>query len=337
MRNTLRATAAILSVAVTVTAPLLAAPAAKTADDARWFVSGSVGYSMVEPASDCDCYRITDDRDAGFMLAVGYDLTRYFSVEGYYADLGEAEVSNIGNQPIGHVGYRDYGVTALAYFYNQSPQPPSPYYYAPIPRQGFSLYGRIGIGAMDNSSNLPLERDSDLHLLIGAGAEYGWRDGFGVRLEYTAYDEDAAMLTVGLVKRFGQRPTAAPAAGVRYGPTVTTTTPPRGEHDRAPLRVTMPVIEFRPGSDQLDAGAKRQLDRFVEAVARFFKLRFDIKGYAVAGRDEYDNLRLSLARAERVKNYLLAKGISPRRLNSQGLGSGDGHGAGDRVEISIRY
>jgi outer membrane protein OmpA-like peptidoglycan-associated protein len=291
---------------------------------------------MVEPASDCDCYRVTDDRDAGFMLAVGYDLTRYFSVEGYIADLGEAEISNTGNQPIGHLGYRDYGVTALAYFYNQSPQPPSPYYYGPIPRQAFSLYGRFGIGTMDNRSNLPYERGSDVHLLIGAGAEYAWRDGFGLRLEYTAYDADAAMLTFGLVKRFGKR--VAGSAAVKYGPTVTTISAPRpapSERSQALLSVTMPVIAFYPGSDQLDEAATRQLDRFVEAVSRFFKLRFDIKGYAVGGRDEYDNLRLSLARAVRVKNYLIARGISPRRLSSQGLGSGDGD-AGDRVEISIR-
>ncbi len=339
MDNKLRAALLLMPVAAIFAVPLPAAPVAKTAEDSRWFIAGSIGYSMVEPKSDCDCYRITDDRDAGYMLAVGYDLTRYFSVEAYVADLGEAEVSNTGNQPIGYVGYRDYGVTALAYFYNQSPQPPSRYYYPAIPRQGFSLYGRFGVGAMDNSSNLPYDRGSDFHVLVGAGAEYAWRDGFGLRLEFTAYDEDAAMLTVGLVKRFGKPVPAAKSSGVKYGPTVTTTAPPkptRSERSRALLSVTMPVIEFPPGSDELDAEAKRQLDRFVGDVSRFFKLRFDIKGYAVSGKDEYDNLRLSLARAVRVKKYLLDKGISPRRLSSQGLGSGDGKSASDRVEISIR-
>jgi len=316
--------------------PLVGAPVAKTAADSRWFLSGAAGFSSVKPASDCDCYRISDDNDAGFMIAAGYDLSRYFSVEGYYADLGEAEVSNVGGDPVGHVAYRDFGVTALAYFYNQSPQPPSRYYYPGVPRQGFSLYGRLGVGAMQNSSNLLFERGNDYHVLVGAGAEYAWRDGFGLRLEYTAYDVDAAMLTVGLVKRFGKSVAAVAPTGVKYGTTVTTTKPKRSERSRALLSLTMPVIEFQPGSDMLDAEATRQLDRFARDVAAFFKLRFDIKGYAASGKDEYENLRLSLGRAVRVKKYLISKGISPRRLSSQGIGSGDGKGVSERVEISIR-
>ena len=337
MKETMTKHGALALAAVLASGAVAAAEPVKTADDPRWFVSGAIGYSRVKPASDCDCYRITDDNDAGYMIAVGYDLSRYFSVEGYVADLGEAEVSNTGGQPVGHVGYRDFGVTALAYVYNQSPQPPSRHYFPGVPRQGFSFYGRLGVGKMDNSSNLPYDRGSDFHVLVGAGAEYGWRDGFGLRLEYTAYDEDASMLTLGLVKRFGK---AAPAAaGVKYGPTVTTTPAPkpeRSERSRALLSLTMPIITFRPGSDALDAEAKRQLDQFARDVARYFKLRFDIRGYAASGKGEYGNLRLSLARAVKVKKYLIGKGISPRRLSSQGLGSGDGKGATERVEIVIR-
>lgn len=316
--------------------PLLAAPVAKTAEDSRWFISGAAGFSSVKPESDCDCYRITDDNDAGYMIAGGYDLSRYFSVEGYYADLGKAEVSNVGGAPVGHVGYRDVGVTALAYFYNQSPQPPSRYYYPAVPRQGFSLYGRVGVGAMQNSSNLSYKRGNDFHVLVGAGAEYAWRDGFGLRLEYTAYDVDAAMLTFGLVKRFGKAPATVATSGVKFGTTVTTTAPKHSERTRALLSLTMPVIAFKPGSDALDAQARRELDRFAHDVAAFFKLRFDIKGYAASGKDEYENLRLSLGRAVRVKKYLVSKGISPRRLSSQGIGSSGGKGLSERVELSIR-
>ena len=313
--------ASVLAVVLAGGAVAVAEPI-KTANDSRWFVSGAIGYSRVKPASNCDCYRITEDSDSGYMLAVGYDLSRYFSVEGYIADLGEAEVSNTGGEPVGHVGYRDFGVTALAYVYNQSPQPPSRYYFPGVPRQGFSFYGRFGVGKMDNDSNLPYDRGSDFHVLVGAGMEYGWRKGLGLRLEYTAYDEDASMLTLGLVKRFGK---AAPVAtGVKYGPTVTTMPAPKTKSNRALLDLTMPIIIFQRGSDVLDAEAKRQLDQFARDVARYFKLRFDIRGYAASGKDEYDNLRLSLARAVKVKQYLIGKGISPRRLSSQGLGSGDG-------------
>ena len=328
-----------IAIALTLVAvPLLAAPVAKRATDSRWFVSGAMGYSSVKPQSDCDCYRISDDNDAGFMLALGYDLSRYFSVEGYVADLGKAEVSNVGGQPVGSVSYRDYGVTALAYFYNQSPQPPSPYYYPGVPRQGLSFYGRLGVGAMQNSSNLPYDRGSDYHVLVGGGVEYAWRDGYGLRLEYTAYDTDAAMLTFGLVKRFGKSP--GNVSGVKYGTTVTTTAPKRpqrSERSKALLSLTMPIIEFKAGSDALDAESMRQLDQFARDIAAFFKLRFDIKGYAVSGKDEYDNLRLSLGRAVRVKKYLISRGISPRRLSSQGMGSvGAGKGMPERVELAIR-
>ncbi|HFD86059.1 MAG TPA: OmpA family protein [Gammaproteobacteria bacterium] len=314
------------------------APAAgnkgKTAADSRWFLSGAFGYSRVKPKTDCDCYKITDDNDAGFSLALGYDLTRYFSVEGYYADLGAAEVSNAGGDPVGSVGYRDYGITALAYFYNQSPQPASPYYYSAIPRQGLSLYGRLGVGAMKNSTELPYERDNNYHFQIGAGAEYGWKDGFALRAELTAFDEDAALLNIGLVKRFGsiRLPGMKPAGSVVLESTVSTAVkaepaipPARKSASRthALLNLSLPVIHFQRGSDALDPEARAQLDRFARDIARYYKLAFVVKGYTDNSGDEYDNLRLSLSRAVKVKNYLISKGISPRRLSSQGLGSND--------------
>jgi outer membrane protein OmpA-like peptidoglycan-associated protein len=330
-------------------APLVLAAENKTASDSRWYLSAALGYSRVEPKSDCDCYNISDKNDAGFAFAVGYDLSRYVSVEGYYADLGKAEVSNVGGEPIGSVGYRDFGVTALAYFYNQSPQPASPYYFPAIPRQGFSLYGRVGVGAMKNSTSLPYERGNDFHLLLGMGAEYAWPDGFGLRAEFTAYDEDAALLNIGLVKRFGKLPSLGKQQpGIVMKSTVSTAVPratKRSSKTHALLNLTMPVIHFEPRSDMLDQAAIEQLNRFARDVSRYYKLGFVIKGYTAASGDEYDNLRLSLSRAMKVKNFLITKGISPRRLSSQGLGSNDpvgdnkteaGRRVNHRVEFSIR-
>ena len=71
-------------------------------------------------------------------------------------------------------------------------------------REGYSVFGTLGVGGMSNESDaVPYEREHDAHLHYGVGAELGLSDGLAVRGEVDLYDKDAKMASVSLLKRFG--------------------------------------------------------------------------------------------------------------------------------------
>jgi len=72
-------------------------------------------------------------------------------------------------------------------------------------RTGLSLYGRVGIGTIENDAvqTIEFERDNDVQLIGGVGLEYGTNMGLGIRAEYTNYDSDANYVGLSLLYRFG--------------------------------------------------------------------------------------------------------------------------------------
>ena len=72
-------------------------------------------------------------------------------------------------------------------------------------RTGLSGYGRVGFGVMDNSAvgNVAFVRENDTQLLVGAGAEYGLRNGLGLRGEVIVFDKDAQFAQLGVIYRIG--------------------------------------------------------------------------------------------------------------------------------------
>ncbi len=152
------------------------------------------GLSYVNPNTDGSIYRVEDKSSSGFTLYLGYDISDRLAVEVYYSDLGQADMA-----PVGRVSYSDIGMDALYYFYQQEEQ-----------RQGFSSYVKLGLGRMRNQTDLPYERKNDMHLMFGLGGEYGiGDDGWALRLNLDLYDEDARLITFGVLKRFGDAPAAA--------------------------------------------------------------------------------------------------------------------------------
>jgi len=155
------------------------------------------GLSRVDPNTDGTIYRVEDKSSDGFTLYLGYDVSERLALELYYSDLGQADMA-----PVGQVSYRDIGIDALYYFYQQEEQ-----------RKGFSSYLKLGLGRMRNETDLPYERKNDMHVMFGLGGEYGiGDDGWALRLNLDLYDEDARLFTFGLLKRFGDAPTVARAA-----------------------------------------------------------------------------------------------------------------------------
>ncbi len=145
-----------------------------------------VGMSELEPNTGGN--RISDSKDIGFKIFAGYALTPRIKLEGYYADLGEAE----SVAPNGSIGYKTFGLSGLFYLYKEHDE-----------HVGWGVYGRGGVGRMNNDSTLNFTRNKDFHLMYGGGIEYGFENGFAFRGDVDIFDEDAHLFGLYLLKRFG--------------------------------------------------------------------------------------------------------------------------------------
>ena len=105
------------------------------------------------------------------------------------------------------------------------------------------------------------------------------------------------------------------------------------------------VILFNPDSNDLSADAIYQLDRVARFMTKHPETGIKINGFSDStGSASYDQM-VSEIRANTVKNYLIAKGVSPAKISTEGKGSQDnsaGTGseeksrATSRVEIEFK-
>ncbi|MEM7694515.1 MAG: OmpA family protein [Pseudomonadota bacterium] len=114
------------------------------------------------------------------------------------------------------------------------------------------------------------------------------------------------------------------------------------EAQQAPISPFNMQVQFEFGSATLTFEAQRRLDVFAEAATGELRAeRFDIDGHTDSVGPANANQRLSEARAQSVVNYLVRRGVDPRRLRSTGYGESspkhpDGtNGANRRVEASL--
>lgn len=83
------------------------------------------------------------------------------------------------------------------------------------------------------------------------------------------------------------------------------------------------IIYFNPDSNDLTANAIYQIDRVAKFMAKNPETEIKIKGFSDStGSASYDQM-VSEIRANTVKNYLIAKGISPVKISTEGKGSQD--------------
>jgi len=153
----------------------------------QWYIGAGLGISELEPDASGTIYSVEDSRDSGYLLYLGYDLFDNISIEGHYTDLGEAVMS-----PTGKIDYQIFGLGGLYYFYDEDED-----------HKDLSAFLKAGLGVMKNNSDLKFERQNDGHIFFGAGLEYAFDNGFALRTELDLYDEDAKLLSVSLLKRFG--------------------------------------------------------------------------------------------------------------------------------------
>lgn len=87
-----------------------------------------------------------------------------------------------------------------------------------------------------------------------------------------------------------------------------------------PMQVTLEDVLFETGSAKLTSSSYPSLDRLATFMQRKKTLVIEIAGHTDNVGNDVDNLALSQKRAETVRNYLIAKGISDTRLTARGYG-----------------
>src|SRR6202035_777189 len=88
------------------------------------------------------------------------------------------------------------------------------------------------------------------------------------------------------------------------------------------LVLTLGDVLFDTGRAELNPGSSRKLDQLAQFLAEHKERRVQIDGFTDSvGSDSY-NEDLSQRRADAVKSSLIARGIDPSRIGSQGYGKG---------------
>lgn len=96
--------------------------------------------------------------------------------------------------------------------------------------------------------------------------------------------------------------------------------PKLGQKEKSIIDAYAETILFDLGKADLKPEAKPTLDKVVEIMKKFPKERFHIGGHTDNSFTDEFNLKLSLERANAVKQYLTSKGIDERRLTTRGYG-----------------
>jgi len=84
--------------------------------------------------------------------------------------------------------------------------------------------------------------------------------------------------------------------------------------------LTVGDVLFAPGKAEIGAGAQRSIDKLAEFLKAYPKRNVVIEGHTDNIGDEAFNVKLSQQRADAVRDMLVARGISPQRIQTKGYG-----------------
>ena len=294
--------------------------------DSRWYLGANLGISRLEPETELPWHSLGDNSGSGYSVFLGRDLSKHFTLEGYFSDLGDAGI-NLLNGTTGTVGYEHLGLSALGYFYNSRSTDDYETGYDDegfYRREGLSSYARIGVGKMKNETAIDYERVKNIHLHYGVGFEYGWSNGFAGRAELIGYDKDAKTISLGLLKRFGKvatyqtpQPVSEPEPVRRVKPT-----PPPPKLLVAPTSppFELPIVYFKHNKWELTEKSLRELNNLANNLIKHPEWRIAVRGHTDAdGKPEF-NQSLSKRRAMFIARHLQSKGVRGQRMMGKAFG-----------------
>ena len=331
------------------------ASCAALADDSAWYIGGNVGASRAVIDND----RITstligqgatsvsivdDDRDRGFKIYGGYQVNKYFALEGGYFDLGRfgftATTVPAGTLN-GSIKLRGVNLDLVGT--------------VPITER-FSAFGRIGANhaqARDSFTGTglvqvlnpnPTKRDTNLKL--GLGVQYAFTESLAMRAEVERYrindavgnKGDVDLASVGLVYMFGAKtptpvarseapapayiaPAPMPIAVAPPPPPAPPPPAPPPPRPPVPTKVTFSsdaLFDFNKAG--LKPGGQQELDKFASDLRGTSYEVITVTGHTDRIGSHAYNLKLSTRRAETVQTYLVSKaGIPVNKIVVKGV------------------
>ncbi|MEJ2756736.1 MAG: OmpA family protein, partial [Gammaproteobacteria bacterium] len=270
----------------------------------RLYGGAAVGVSRLKPETSNSQYEVSEDSDTGFKFMGGIELTDRLLLETSFNMLGSAQVVFSDNS----TSEIDYDVLSFDALYK-----------FPHLIGRLDAFGILGLTALSNDSDVPIEKDSSIQMKAGVALEYP----MGGKAESLDTGSSAS------AEPSNTRATLPPAMADSDQDGIA------DNRDACPdtlngLRVddrgcsmfnhAFSSITFEVNSTKLTRSAMDELDILAKELKLVPHLRVEVQAHTDnVGTASY-NVWLSTKRAEAIIDYLLLHGINTDRLKPKGYG-----------------
>ncbi len=284
------------------------------------YVAAGVGTSRLKPdTSEVTTFAVNDRNNGGQQITLGVDVSRQLSLELHSADLGAAGLS-----PEGGINYNMHGASALIYAGKNRHN---------YKRAGFTGYGRVGYGVMENSAagNIPYRQEESNHLLVGAGLEYMTTVGLGFRADLVSYEDDAQYAQLAIVYRMGS-PRRGQNGVIAESGTDATVKNSSEPLLQAAIAVSNEVnaceahasndsnLYFNTNSVVMSVEGRQLLQAVAQKMRSCDNLTLALSAHTDGTGTPGYNQNLSKQRASVVGQHLLAMGVQAARIQAKAYG-----------------
>ncbi len=293
--------------------------------DKRFYLGAGAGMSELEPRHTLGYFVVDDKNDTAGQIFFGYDLTKRFSIEAFYTDLGEAGIATASTGiHAGQYAYKLYGASAIGYLYNSRGSSDYDFsnndnegYYR---REGLSLYARVGISGMDNDSSLNYDTINNTDLHFGGGVEYGFSNGIALRADFVSYDKDAKLVTLAVVKRFGKVSKPIIPKPLVVAEVATPPATKEEPKEASPPTVILRIVHFGFDRSDLSVADRNKLNALAVELKKYPELMLEVSGHTDSVGTRSYNQSLSERRAQAATKYLVSIGVNSSQLITRGYG-----------------
>jgi OOP family OmpA-OmpF porin len=279
------------------------------------YIGLGIGMSFLQPETNSVALTLTEDSDIAYKLFAGYRFNKNWSVEGFWANLGEATINATTGENYA-IEYKTFGAGGL---YNHTLS------------ERWDVFVKAGAGRLENNvRGIAVERVEDYFIYGGLGISWNMVGTWDLRAEYEYFDADAQLLSINLIKRFGsgtsrridQLEQRVDQQNAKFATAAATATlVPKKQSGCENFSVELHGVFFSSGSIELNEDSKKALDSIVEKMLSLpADIRFEIRAHTDNSGSELYNYALSLSRARNVRDYLVIKGIPQSRIDANGYG-----------------